>query len=178
MAKDWSDHFKDSMDSVNLPVPSSLYTSAATALASISALISAMKVVATTKDAVTIGRLVTGARAVPLIEAAQLASLAELGTMASGVLAAGYVGALIGAAAYATEKTYLGWSDKLIDWSTANDDIKSLSATALRYGIKRSDLANVDYQAERPITRAARNQCNADQPSVQFVGWPTMKSSF
>lgn len=85
--KSWYDHFKECMDGVGLPSPTSLFTTATTAVATIAAL---EKAVATFGTEVTIGELI-GAGV-----------LSEFLIAAAAVTASFYVGACIGCAAIAT----------------------------------------------------------------------------
>ena len=91
MSKGWSDYFKESMDSLGLPVPASLYADATTAFATIKAIQGAMAV----GGDVTIAELIGAG------------TLSEGLAVAGGVLASFYVGALIGAAIYASAS--VGW---------------------------------------------------------------------
>jgi hypothetical protein len=96
MSKTWSEYFKDSMDSLGLPVPGSLYADATTAYAMIKAI----------QSAIAVGGDVT------IAELIGAGTLSEELAVAGGVLASFYVGALIGAAIYASAS--VGW-----DWLTA-----------------------------------------------------------
>ncbi len=96
MSKTWSEYFKDSMDSLGLPVPSSLYADATTAYATIKAI----------QAAIAVGGDVT------IAELIGAGTLSEELAVAGGVLASFYVGALIGAAIYASAS--VGW-----DWATS-----------------------------------------------------------
>ncbi len=96
MSKGWSDYFKDSMDSLGLPVPSSLYADATTAFATIKAI----------QGAIAVGGDVT------IAELIGAGTLSEGLAVAGGVLASFYVGALIGATIYASAS--VGW-----DWASA-----------------------------------------------------------
>jgi hypothetical protein len=111
MSKSWSDYFKDSMDSLGLPVPTSLYGDAVAALAAVKAIQGAIAI----GGDVTIGELIGAGL------------LAEELAVAGAVLASFYVGALIGAAIYATAS--VGW-----DWM----------ATLNGEGI---DYSQIDYTA-------------------------------
>src|SRR3954463_9469058 len=113
-AKAWADHFEDSLRSCKMPIPpKNLYSTAGIAIGSLKALLDALKVVSSSKDTMTLKVLITSARQTSLRVALGASTVGELLNIAGGVMAALYIGALIGAALYATEKTNLGWSDAI-----------------------------------------------------------------
>ena len=91
MKKTWFEYFKEAMDGVGMPVPTSLFADATTALNTIKSIQSAIAV----GGDVTIAELI-GAGTLP-----------EVLTVAGGVLASFYVGACIGAVISASAA--VGW---------------------------------------------------------------------
>lgn len=86
MSKTWFEYFEESMSSLGLPVPQSLFADATTAVATIKSI----------QGAIAVGGDVT------IAELIGAGTLSEALAVAAGVTASFYVGACIGAAAYAT----------------------------------------------------------------------------
>src|SRR4051812_34919653 len=112
MLPDWSSHmpdmkrgfyeyFRESMDSVGLPAPESLWGAAGTAAATLNALLSAIGSVG---SKATIGELIIAAEA-GIGAGASIAVAKGVLVGLSGVMASYYVGACVGAFIYATEMT-------------------------------------------------------------------------
>jgi hypothetical protein len=97
MPKTWSEYFHESMDAVGMPVPSNLYSDAATALATIKGIQGAMAV----GGDVTIAELIGAG------------TLSEGLAVAGGILASAYVGACIGACIYASACCGMDWASSL-----------------------------------------------------------------
>lgn len=103
--KTFYEYFKESMDSLGLPAPDSLFNSMAAATATISAMSTAIK------------SLGAGATAAEIVGTATGATLAvDVAVALAGVTAAFYLGACIGALVYATQKVtmdHFGHSSKV-----------------------------------------------------------------
>ncbi|MBI1181992.1 MAG: hypothetical protein GC201_15715 [Alphaproteobacteria bacterium] len=179
MTKTWSDYFEESMASPPaMPVPASLYTSAAVAISSIGALYNALKITVAAKDAITVAQLIAVARTMSLGTAIGAATLGELASMAGGVLASYYIGRLLGAAIYATDEAYLGWSDKLIDWLTAENDLENIRTQASSYNVRSSYVSRMDFQksADRKFTQLVADIGSGGAPPTLVAGWPTRRT--
>jgi len=122
--KSFYGYFKESMNSLGLPAPDSLFGSLTAATLNISAL---LKLVEKFGTRATLGEVVaTNPEGVLSVALAQ-----EVLTVAAGVTAAYYVGACIGALAYATGQYS---SDKL--WASNGYTVGQLVNRAMAHGIK------------------------------------------
>jgi hypothetical protein len=101
-SKTFYEYFKESMDSMGLPAPASLFGTLTTATASVNAIVGAVAKVGTTATLsellTSVGVLKTGAAA-----AAKVGAAGELAAAVAGVTAAFYAGACLGALLYATQ---------------------------------------------------------------------------
>src|SRR5262245_12555505 len=138
MAKTWYDHFKFSMDSLGLPAPQSLFDACSRATVIMGALIAALKTVGTgAAKTMTIRQLLTASRAGAGLRVTLGASSAsELLTIGGGIMLSFYLGAMIGAASYATGQKASDWVDDLFTHDEATDTAQQMQATVARYGIR------------------------------------------
>jgi hypothetical protein len=115
MSKTWSDYFKENMDSLGMPVPSSLYTSVTAALATIKALQAAYAAAAATE--VTIADILAGTAVV---------ELSEVIAVAGGIAASVYIAALLDSAVYASAAVGV---DYLSAMNNAGVDLTGIDVT-------------------------------------------------
>lgn len=97
MGESWVDYFEESLRDCHMPIPSGLFADAVTTVSTIRSLQSAVGLAGGLSGDVTIADLV-GAGTIP-----------EAFTAVGGVLAAAYVGALIGASIYASSCAAEDW---------------------------------------------------------------------
>jgi hypothetical protein len=186
MGKSWSDHFNYSLTTTSdtlhipIPVPSTVAKSFADASATYLALLLALRTTSgAAKTAVYLRDVITMARSAGNLGSyIGAASTEELLKMAGGVVASAYVGALIGAAVYATEQVLVGdWLDKVFgDLADARENAKAAARQSARMGATPVACGQVlqpgDYQTDATC-RAPVSACNADSPPAYSSGWPT-----
>lgn len=182
MAKTFYEHFKYSMDSLGMPAPASLYASFTTAASTVGAFVAALKTVGA---GATMGELMVSAGMVGG-SAAGLAAAGEVLAAIGGVVAAAYVGACIGALAYATgQYTSENWVDPIYSWFEAADYSGQLLKNANRMGCSVHPKVSQRLD-ERLFTSTSgtaaglpANACNPgrDGDVHRTRGWPKVDSS-
>ena len=127
----WYDHFKYSMNSIGLPAPEGVFGTFKYATANIGAILGSLKLLGA---GATMAELLVSAK-LAVAGAGSLVAAGEVLAAVVGVSAAAYVGACIGAAAYATgQYSADNWFDPIYDFFEAKDNTKALVAKGPQAG--------------------------------------------